>query len=174
MSGLWRHAPGHRAEHRTRGDQSGGTHLVVPTTLARAARKRKPPPPAPPAPALFACSSISWPNWVMCCPALSFSLSLSLSPSSNFPNYAPSIITSCDTSLTNVDGIGAVPMTLTMITMSATMTTMMTTMLMMMMTMVSLQGETTHPTQQMTRQSTANPWAQALQAGDAAAAARKN
>lgn len=111
---------------------------------------------------------------------LSCSLSLSLlspflSPSSNFPNYAPSIITSCDTSLTNVDGIGAVPMTLTMITMSAMMTTMMmTTMLMMMMTMVSLQGQTTHPTQQMTRQSTANPWAQALQAGDAAAAARKN
>lgn len=105
----------------------------------------------------------------------SLTLSPSLSPSSNFPNYAPSIITSCDTSLTNVDGIGAVPMTLTMITMSATMTTIMTTMLMMMMmTMVSLQGQTTHPTQQMTRQSTANPWAQALQAGDAAAAARKN
>lgn len=38
--------------------------------------------------------------------------------SSNFPNYAPSIIVSCDTSLTNVDGIGAVSMTLTMITMS--------------------------------------------------------
>lgn len=115
-------------------------------------------------------------GYVLPCSLFSLSLlSPSLSPSSNFPNYAPSIITSCDTSLTNVDGIGAVPMTLTMITMSATMTTMMTTMLMMMMmTMVSLQGQTTHPTQQMTRQSTANPWAQALQAGDAAAAARKN
>lgn len=73
----------------TRRDQSGGTHLVVPTTLARAAQKRKEgktrPALPPPAAALFACSSISWPNWVMCALSrsgwLAFSLALSLTHS---------------------------------------------------------------------------------------------
>lgn len=173
MSGLWRHAPEHRAQHRTRGDQSGGTHLVVPTTLAKAARKKEATT-GTTSPFRMFFNILAKLGYVLPCSLSLSPLSPSLSrlPSSNFPNYAPSIIASCDTSLTNVDGIGAVSMTLTMITMSAMMTTMMT--ITMMMMMLSLQGQTTHPTQQMTRQSTANPWAQALQAGDAAAAARKN
>lgn len=110
------------------------THLVVPTTLARAVRlafdgPKRPEPPLSHCSVSSGSSSSSANSTGSTCSEFSV-----LSCASNFPNYAPSIIASCDTSLTNVDSdCDGAPLALSMM------------MLLMMMIMVSLQTITTQP-----------------------------